>query len=117
MESLPATVNPQVFELLTIDVNIEYELDMNLFPGFEDPITRAQPTLLMHQPPYCPCANFGYETITEDDVDDLIGMFKIRTVNHSLSTFQQIYSNLILFISITIPSTCIYSRIQKSSSP
>ncbi|KAK3101846.1 hypothetical protein FSP39_006769 [Pinctada imbricata] len=51
-------------EPLYIDTDINYNLDLSLFPGIEDPVKRFQPQLLIHGPQTCDCFRQYYRLPT-----------------------------------------------------
>lgn len=55
---------------LYVDTDIEYELDMKLFPGFNNPEARMQPSLMIHKDVGCPC-----QQNADVDLQNLIGKF------------------------------------------
>ncbi|XP_033735987.1 uncharacterized protein LOC117324309 isoform X2 [Pecten maximus] len=90
MDSCPLTP-------LSVDCSVEYELDMSRFPGWNDPQTRAQPSLMLHLTESCCCQAFQQISCDDDEcdgslVDDLscneifddVPQFPVRTPTHTL---------------------------------
>ena len=55
---------------LYVDTHFEYELDMKLFPGLNNPGARIQPSLMIHKDDGCPC-----QQNADIDLPNLIGKF------------------------------------------
>jgi len=77
---------------LYVDTDIEYELDMKLFPGLNNPEARIQPSLMIHKDDGCPC-----QQNADVDLQNLIGKFLsiILEAKNSISIFSKSYRQLI----------------------
>lgn len=51
MNRLPVPASTALY----VNTNIEYELDMSLFPGIGDPEQNSEPSILVHSPGSCFC--------------------------------------------------------------
>lgn len=56
-------------EPLFVDTNLEYEMDMTLFPGWNDDFKRSEPQLLVHSFGICYC-DFNCEDLRTDTDQD-----------------------------------------------
>lgn len=64
------------YQPIFVDTYYEYELDMSLFPGINDPSAHMQPTLLTHQEENCLCKDIP-------DLPSLIGMYIVTPILRS----------------------------------
>ncbi|XP_071162237.1 uncharacterized protein [Mytilus edulis] len=65
MLSMEIKVKSELITPLTVDTDYEYDLDMTMFPGINDPIARLQPTLLIHTRGGCVCKQDSYADLQE----------------------------------------------------
>lgn len=72
MLNMEIKVKSELITPLTVDTDYEYDLDMTMFPGINDPIARLQPTLLIHTRGGCVCKQDSYA-----DLQELIGSYEI----------------------------------------
>jgi hypothetical protein len=75
---------------LYVDTHFEYELDMKLFPGLNNPEARIQPSLMIHKDDGCPC-----QQNADIDLQNLIGKF-LSVILEAIRTVFLFSQNLIV---------------------